>query len=103
MGSARTAGSGGTNTPPRGAIEETVRLVGGPAPGNRPLRREEIEVLDGRRLVARVRTNWHGRFHLAVAPGRYRFRPQGGPDLLPPKAVVTAAHTTTLRLILTAR
>ena len=86
---------------PRGTIEATVRMVGGPAPGHRRLKDDEIEVLAGTRLVARVRTDEHGRFRLSVAPGRYRFRVRSGPDLYPlTGAVVTAAHTTMLRLTL---
>ena len=81
-----------------------MRLVGGPAPGRRLMRGATIEVLAGRRLVARVRTDEHGRFHVAAAPGRYRFRLKGGPELLPlTGALVTAAHTTRLHLILNAK
>jgi hypothetical protein len=95
-------GSGGEQ--PQGAIAATVRLVGGPAPGNRLMKGEAIEVLAGNHLVARVRTDRHGRFHLALAPGRYRFRLKGGPALLPlAGALVTAAQTTRLHLILNAK
>jgi hypothetical protein len=97
-------GQGRGEGQPHGTIEATVRLVGGPAPGNRLMKGEAIEVLAGNHLVARVRTDNHGRIELAVAPGRYRFRLPGGPDLRPlTPAVVTAAHTTRLHLILNAK
>jgi hypothetical protein len=89
---------------PRGTIAASVRLMGGPAPGNWPVKGETIEVLTRNHLVARVRTDDHGRFHLAVAPGRYRFRLKGGPELVPlTGALVTAAHTTRLHLLLSAK
>jgi hypothetical protein len=97
-------GQGSGEGQPHGMIEATVRLVGGPAPGNRLMRREAIEVLAGRQLVARVRTDAHGRFRLSIVPGLYRFRLCGGPDLRPlTPVVVTATHTTRLHLILNAK
>ena len=89
---------------PHGTIAATVRLAGGPAPGNRLLSGEAIEVLTDRHVVARLKTDEHGRFRLTVTPGRYRFRVQGGPELLPlTGAFVTAAHTTRPHLILNAK
>jgi hypothetical protein len=89
---------------PRGTIAATVRLVGGPAPGNRPAPSEPIEVLSDRHVVAHLKTDEHGRFRISLAPGRYRFRVRGGPALLPlTAAVVTATHTTRLHLILNAK
>jgi len=99
--SGRAASDG---SPPRGAIQATVRIVGGPAPGSRLLTGEPIEVLADRHVVARLKTDEHGRFRLSVAPGRYRFRERGGPELLPlTGAVVRAGHTTALRLTLNAK
>jgi hypothetical protein len=98
--SGRAASEG---SPPLGAIRATVRLEGGPAPGHRLMKGAAIEVLAGPRLVERVRTDRRGRFAIALAPGRYRFRLQGGPNLLPPKALVTAAQTTRVTLILNAK
>jgi len=78
--------------------------VGGPAPGlPRPLRHATVDVLAGDRLVSTMTSDERGRFRLTLPPGRYRFALKGGADLRPPMAVVTAAGTTHLALILDAR
>jgi hypothetical protein len=48
-------------------------------------------------------TDGRGRFRVALPPGRYRFAMKGGPDLLPPTAVVAATGTTHISLTLSAR
>jgi len=62
-----------------------------------------VEVLAGDKIVGTLTTDERGRFRLTLPPGRYRFALKNGSELLPPTAVVTAAGTTHLALILDAR
>jgi hypothetical protein len=99
LGSAAHATSGSTET----AISGTLRLSGGPPPGLRRLEHATVEVLSGQEVVATMTTDGRGRFRVPLPPGRYRFAMKGGPDLLPPTAVVAATGTTHISLTLNAR
>jgi hypothetical protein len=86
-----------------GRIGGTLRLVGGPAPGLRPIRHTKVNVIAGERVVATMTTDDRGRFDLTLPGGRYRFILPGGQELLPPTALVAASGTTHLSLRLDAR
>jgi hypothetical protein len=85
-----------------GRISGTLRLVGGPAPGLRPIRHTKVNVIAGERVVATMTTDDGGRFGLTLPGGRYHFILPGGQELLPPTAVVAAGGTTHLSLRLDA-
>ncbi len=86
-----------------GGISGTLRLVGGPAPGLRPIGHAKVNVIAGTRVVATMTTDERGRFSLKLPPGTYAFALKGGPGLLPPTAVVAATGTTHLSLRLEAK
>jgi hypothetical protein len=86
-----------------GRISGTLRLVGGPAPGLRPIRHTKVNVMAGERVVATMTTDDRGRFDLPLPEGRYHFILPGGQELLPPTALVAASGTTHLSLRLDAR
>ena len=93
----------GTSESAETAISGTLRLVGGPAPGLRPIRHAKVNVIAGARVVATMTTDERGRFSLKLPPGTYAFALKGGPGLLPPTAVVAATGTTHLSLRLEAK
>jgi hypothetical protein len=62
-----------------------------------------VNVIAGARVVATMTTDERGRFSLTLPPGAYAFELKGGPDLLPPTAVVAATGTTHLSLRLEAK
>jgi hypothetical protein len=86
-----------------GRISGTLRLVGGPAPGLRPIRHTNVKVIAGKRVVATMTTDDRGRFDLTLPGDRYHFILPGGQELLPPTALVAAGGTTHLSLRLDAK
>jgi hypothetical protein len=87
----------------RGAIAGTLWMVGGPAPGHRLLRRTGIRVLAANRVVASTTTDARGRFHVALAPGRYRLTLTNGSLLLPRQVDIAESQTARIRLTLSVK
>jgi len=86
-----------------GAIAGTLWMIGGPAPGHRLLRNTGVRVLAANRVVANTTTDGRGRFHVALAPGRYRLALTNGSLLLPPHVDVAASQTARIRLTLSVK
>jgi hypothetical protein len=77
-------------------------MSGGPAPGRRLLRHTDIRVYEPQRVVATTTTDGRGRFHLALAPGRYRLTADGT-ELLPRPGDVAPSRTARIRLTLSVK
>jgi hypothetical protein len=87
----------------QGAIAGTLWMIGGPAPGHRVLRNTGIRVLAANRVVASTTTDGRGRFHVALAPGRYRLALTNGSLLLPRHVDVATSQTARIRLTLSVK
>jgi hypothetical protein len=87
----------------QGAIAGTLWMIGGPAPGHRLLRNTGIHVLAANRVVASTTTDSGGRFHVALAPGRYRLALTTGSLLLPRHVDIVASTTARIRLTLSVK
>jgi len=86
----------------QGAIAGTLWMIGGPAPGHRVLRNTGIRVLAANRVVAST-TDGRGRFHVTLAPGRYRLALTNGSLLLPRHVDVATSQTARIRLTLSVK
>jgi hypothetical protein len=87
----------------QGAIAGTLWMIGGPAPGHRVLRNTGIRVLAANRVVASTTTDGRGRFHVTLAPGRYRLALTNGSLLLPRHVDVATSQTARIRLTLSVK
>ncbi len=87
----------------QGAIAGTLWMIGGPAPGHRLLRNTGIRVLAANRVVASTTTDGRGRFHVGLAPGRYRLELTNGSVLLPRHVDLAASQTARIRLTLSVK
>jgi hypothetical protein len=87
----------------RGAIAGTLWMIGGPAPGHRLLRNAGIRVLAANRVVASTTSDGRGRFHIALAPGRYDLALKNGSLLRPRHVEIAASQTARVRLTLSVK
>ncbi len=82
----------------------TLRMVGGPAPGNPRIQPHLVfHVLSGSRIVRSVRSGADGRFTFSLAPGTYDLTMGPNTPIVPRTLRVIAGSTTHLPLTIQAK